>query len=163
MNAQISATEIRKAIQLLQAGKTPGSDGFGSEFYKEFQNLLIELMICLITLGCGTLPASLREGNISLLLKMGKCPEECASYRPISLLNVDLKIPSKILVICLEGLLPFIVKEDQTGFIKGHNSHHNIGRLLNISQLSQHRAVDDLVVSLDGIIFKFHGWAESRF
>lgn len=39
----------------------------------------------------GTLPSALREANISLILKKGKCPEDCASYRPISLLNVVLK------------------------------------------------------------------------
>ena len=98
---------------------------------------------------CGTLPPSLREANISLILKKGKCPEDCASYRPISLLNVDLKILSKVLARRLEGLLPIIVKEDQTGFVKGRNSYNNIRRLLNIIQLSEQQEIDGLVISLD--------------
>ncbi len=45
----------------------------------------------------GILPSSLRKANISLILKKGKCPENCASYRPIALLNSDLKLLSKML------------------------------------------------------------------
>lgn len=40
-----SAAELREAIQLLQTGKAPGSDGLGSKFYKEFQSLLLEPMM----------------------------------------------------------------------------------------------------------------------
>lgn len=63
-------------------------------------------------------------------------------------MNVDLKILSKVLARRLEGLLPIIVKEDQTGFIKGHNSY-NIRRLLNIIQLSEQQEIEVLVISLD--------------
>lgn len=61
---------------------------------------------------------TLREANISLLLKKGKCPESCSPYRPIALLNVDRKLLSKILATCLEDLLPFLIKQDQRGFIR---------------------------------------------
>lgn len=92
LNAPISAAELREAIQLLQTGKAPGSDGLGSEFYREFQSILLEPMMNMFNYSfeCGILPPSLREANISLILKKGKCPKDCASYRPISLLNVDL-------------------------------------------------------------------------
>lgn len=69
---------------------------------------------------------SLRDAHISQILKKAKCPEDCASYKLISLLNVDLKILSKVLARRLESLLPILVKEDQTGLIKAHNSNNNI-------------------------------------
>lgn len=97
----------------------------------------------------GTLPPSLREANISLLLKKGKQPEDCASYRPISLLNSDFKILSKILATRLEDSLPQLIKEDQTGFIKGRSSGNSIRRLLNIIQFSHQQKMDSLVVSMD--------------
>lgn len=146
-NAPILAAELREAIQLLQIGKAPGSNGLGSEFYKEFQKPMMNMFNH--SFECGTLPPSLREAGISLILKKGKCPKECASYRLISLLNVDLKILSKVLARCLEGLLPIMVKEDQSGFIKGRNSITNIRRVLNINQLSEQQAIDGLVISLD--------------
>lgn len=83
----------------------------------------------------GILPVSLREASISLILQKRKDPEDCTSYRPISLLNVDLKNLSKILAIPLEKLLPLLINEDQTGFIKGHNSCNNMRRLLKTIQV----------------------------
>ncbi len=96
LNTKISVTELHEAIQHLQTGKAPGSDGLGSEFYKEFQNLLLEPMTNMFnhSFECDTLLSSLREANISLILKKGKYPENCSSYRPISLLNQ--KILSKV-------------------------------------------------------------------
>lgn len=93
--------------------------------------------------------SSLREANISLILKKGKCPEYCASYRPIALLNTDQKLLSKILAMRLEKVLPCIVGEDQTGFVKGQNSSDNVRRLLNIIQLSWNSNDPALVLSLD--------------
>ncbi len=49
----------------------------------------------------------------------------------------------------LEKVLPYIIKEDQTGFIKGQNSCDNMRRLLNIIQLSQGCTDCALVLSLD--------------
>ena len=49
----------------------------------------------------------------------------------------------------LEGILPKIIKEDQTGFIKGRNSCNNVWRLRNIIQVFQQTEVDGLVLSLD--------------
>jgi len=65
------------------------------------------------------LPKTLREANITLILKRGKNPDLCSSYRPIALLNVDRKLLSKILALRLEKILPTIIGIDQTGFIQG--------------------------------------------
>lgn len=62
----------------------------------------------------GYLPDTLSEASISLLLKKDKDPLLCSSYRPISLLNVDFKILSKILVLRLETVVSPIIDLDQT-------------------------------------------------
>lgn len=49
-------------------------------------------------------------------------PENCASYRPIALLNADQKLLSKMLASRLEQVLPDIIKNDQTGYVKGRSS-----------------------------------------
>ncbi len=69
---------------------------------------------------------------ISLLLKKGKDPLDCSSYRPISLIPCDLKIYAKIFASRLEKVIHSLIKEDQTGFIKGRNASDNMRRLLHI-------------------------------
>ncbi len=54
------------------------------------------------------------------------------SYRPISLLNVDFKIVSKVLASRMEYIIPDIISQDQRGFIKGRHSFINIRTLLNV-------------------------------
>ena len=116
----VTAEELNMAIQTLQSGKSPGTDGFPSEFYKKFSTHLIPHMLNMYneSLESGVLPQSLKEASISLILKKNKNPSHCKSYRPISLLNVDVKILAKVLALRLERFLPQIISPDQTGFIK---------------------------------------------
>lgn len=57
------------------------------------------------------------EAVVVLVLKPCKNPEECSSYRPISLINVDAKILAKILANRLSKVLEEIVHVNQTGFM----------------------------------------------
>ena len=45
LNSPITKTEVIKAIKTLQNGKSPGPDGFCCEFYKQFQNILVEPLL----------------------------------------------------------------------------------------------------------------------
>lgn len=89
------------------------------------------------------------EANISLVLKKGKPLERCSSYRPVSVLNLSLKIIAKVLASRLEKFLPSIAVIDQSGFIKGRYSAHNIRHLLNLTQRSSVFSSDAMVISLD--------------
>lgn len=80
----------------------------------------------------GSLPPTLSQASITLLLKKGKDPESCISYRPLSLLNVDVKILAKVLATRLEKILLNIISEEQNGFIKGRQLFYNVCTLLNV-------------------------------
>lgn len=72
------------------------------------------------------LPQPLNQASISLILKKNKDPLECSSYQPVSFLNVDFKLLSKLLSMQLETILPSVIipviSSDQTGFIKSRHS-----------------------------------------
>ena len=70
LNAPITEEEIMFAIKNLQNGKTPGPDGFCSEFYKEFHGLILEPLLDMFnhSFSNDQLPQTLRKANISLIL-----------------------------------------------------------------------------------------------
>lgn len=82
----------------MQNGKSPGPDGFSIEFYKKFANQITPILHRMFShsMESERLPPTLYEVNITLLLKQDRDETEPSSYRPISMLNVDFKILTKI-------------------------------------------------------------------
>uniref|UniRef100_A0A672IAP0 Reverse transcriptase domain-containing protein n=1 Tax=Salarias fasciatus TaxID=181472 RepID=A0A672IAP0_SALFA len=139
------------AVASMQCGKAPGPDGFSSEFFKKFSKELSPILLSVYEESSilGKLPETMRQAVISLIHKKGKSKLECNSYRPISLLNVDSKIFAKMLARRLESVVPLIVNEDQTGFIRNRYSFCNIRRLLNILHDPTPPDTPEVVLSLD--------------
>ncbi len=99
MGGPIMALEIQDTIRSMQNQKSSGPIGFTTEFYKAFSAQVLPILESMYndSFFAGQLPESLNLASISLILKNDKDPSICSSYRPISLLNVDVKILSKIL------------------------------------------------------------------
>lgn len=78
--------------------KSPGPDGIPLEVYVKYQEHILPILLetYLNALQMSALPDSLYDASIGILLKPDKDPEECGSYWPISLLNIDYKILTKI-------------------------------------------------------------------
>lgn len=91
------------------------------DFYKKFIDKLAPLLLAMFneSLECGVLPTTLTQATIILLHKKDKDPTLCGSYRPLSLLNADVKVLAKVIATRLENVLPHIISEEQNGFIKG--------------------------------------------
>lgn len=151
LDKPLQLEEILKGLQLMQSGKAAGPDGFPIDFYKRFANQLAPLLLDMYndSLVNGSLPLTLTQASISLILKRDKNPVECGSWRPISLLNSDVKLLAKVLACRLDPCLPKIISEDQTGFIRGRQLSSNIRRLLNIIFSTSTSTSDEMIISLD--------------
>lgn len=151
LNSPITPEEVLAAIQSMSSNKSPGPDGFPSEFYKSFWPELSNILVPALQniLDQGTIPETWKTANICVILKKDKDPQDCASFRPISLLNTDSKILAKVLACRLESMLPKLIKPDQTGFIKSRYGTDNIRRLLNVINFVQGEGHPALVLSLD--------------
>lgn len=94
LNAPLHSEEVKASLKLMQNGKAPGPDGFPSEFYQKFSDQLAPLLLDMFndSFEHGTLPLSLTQSSISLISKKNKDVEDCSSWRPVSLLNSDIKL-----------------------------------------------------------------------
>lgn len=89
------------------------------------------------------------QAIISVLLKKDKDPLLCGSHRPVSLLNCDYKILTKVLATRIETVVPTVVDADQTGLIPGRQSFDNMRCLPNVLYTPQSTEQSELVISLD--------------
>jgi hypothetical protein len=94
LNTSVTQKEIEAAIKSLPKKKSPGSDGFTTEFYQSFKKELIPSLLQLFQeIGReGNKPNSLHEFNINLILKPDKDTCKKENYRLISLMNINAKI-----------------------------------------------------------------------
>uniref|UniRef100_A0A3Q2ZLE5 Reverse transcriptase domain-containing protein n=2 Tax=Kryptolebias marmoratus TaxID=37003 RepID=A0A3Q2ZLE5_KRYMA len=160
LTSHITRIEIQKAINRLKNGKTPGSDGLPSEWYKSFNEDLLPLLENSFnyTLEHALLPPSWREAIITVIPKKRRS-ETCSDYRPISILNMDYKIYTSVLAKRFEQFIGDIIDEDQTGFIRGRQTRDNIRRALHIVDHIQNKKIKAVLISLDAEkAFDSVGW-----
>jgi hypothetical protein len=75
-----------------------------------------------------------RMGLITLIYKGGGKPRaDPASYRPITLLNTDLKIIAKVMVLRLGPAMESIIDSTQTAFVPGRDIADNV--LLHLEEI----------------------------
>ena len=94
----------------MKNNKSPGEDGITIEFYKTYFNIIGEDLLEVFKCGLNNreLAYSQYLSVVSLLYKKGQ-REDIRNWRPISLLNTDYKVLSKILAERLKKVLSFII------------------------------------------------------
>lgn len=96
---QLLDTPDGKGIATTKPHRAPGPDGFSLLYYKTFASTLYQPFLQRFIALCDThyfLLDTLRV-TITVIPQEGKDRTQCASYHLISLLNVDLKLFTKIL------------------------------------------------------------------
>ena len=84
----------------------------------------------------GSLSISQRREVISLIPKKNKDKSILENLRPISLLNVDYKILTKVISKRIEKTLPKIINPDQTGYVKGRYIGENIRLIQDVLKIA---------------------------
>ena len=131
----------------MKQNKAPGLDGLSVEFYKTFWDKIKYFLVDVFNKSYedGILPYSQRTSILTLLYKM-EDPLLLGNYRPISLLNVDFKILSSVLAHRLKKVLPKIVNEDQTGYIKNRFIGFNLRQIQDIIDFAEIYNVEGAIV-----------------
>lgn len=94
LDEPIKESEIQQVISTLKNNKSPDPEGYINEFYKTFKETVSPLLLKAYhyALQSGTMALSWREATIVVIHKEGKDSTKCETYRPVSLLNTDLRI-----------------------------------------------------------------------
>ena len=116
---QITYNECFSVLQTFQKNKTPGNDGLTIEFYLAFWPLFGKYIVGSINYSFqfGELSNSQKQAIITVIAKKGKDKRMIKNWRPISLIDVDAKIISKVLAKRSEKVLPVIIHADQNVFL----------------------------------------------
>ena len=134
----LTGREAQAALASLPRGKAPGSDGLTYEFYTAMWDVVGDHLVAAFNYSFEQpglrLSESQRLGLITLIYKGGGKPRaDPASYRPITLLNCDLKIVAKVLVHRLGPACASVIDATQTAFVPGRDIADNV--LLHLEEI----------------------------
>ena len=86
---------------------------------------------------------------ITLIEKKDKDKRLLKNWRPISLINMDVKIASKVMAMRLESILPFLVHHSQNAFIKGRSIFDAIRTIDDILEYAKRNSRTGILVAID--------------
>ena len=146
----LTLEECHRALVGMARRKAPGSDGLPMEFYLKFWDVLgsdlVEVLnSCYLS---GSMSLSQRRGLISLIFKKGD-RLDARNWRPISLLNVDYKLASRVIAGRLLKVIHLVVSEDQTCGVPGRFIGENVALLRDVVAFATESDIPVAVLSLD--------------
>lgn len=142
--------DLFSALQGLQTGKSPGSDGLPTEFYLTFWDSLADVLVLVFNerFGLGILSDSQRESLLRLIHKKDE-RNLAKNWRPISLLNTDYKLASKVITEQLKTVMPSIVHHDQTCSVPGRSIFSNLQLIRDVLDMIDKTDETGILVTLD--------------
>jgi len=97
----------------------------------------------------GQLSTSQKQAMITLLEKKDKDRRFIKNWRPISLINVDVKIASKAFARRLEPILPELIHHNQNGFIKGRSTFDAVRTIDDLLELAKLTNTTGILMAID--------------
>ena len=148
---EISLEEIKLILDSFQNNKSPGSDGIPIEFYKTCWNLISDsfLECTKESFKYGEMSCSQRKAVITLIEKQGKDRTLIENWRPISLINVDAKIISKVIAVRVKNVLPSIIHHNQTGYVKDRYIGETVRSILDIMEFTDKENIPGILIFID--------------
>ena len=148
LDKPIEEEELRKAVDGQQKGKSPSGNGLPAEFYQTFWEDIKTSYTKMINYAkTHGFSEKQNTGLIKLIYKKGD-NEDLANYRPITLINSDIKILTKVLANRLKNVLPKIIHYTQT-CVNGRKIDTTLHTVRDLIQLAEEKNLEAAFIFLD--------------
>ena len=150
-DGKISAEKCYRLFVSFDNSKTPGNDGIPVEFYKIFwPGISDSFMDCINeSFEKGEMSSSQKQAIITLIEKKEKNRSVLENWRPISLVNVDTKIMTKVIASRIKNVLPDIIHPNQTGYVKDRFIGETIRSIYDVIDLTVKENIPGLMLFID--------------
>lgn len=148
---KITLEEAKRSLETFAMNKVPGNDGIPVEFYQKFWPLVSQLMVKSFNEAFDNKEMSIsqKQAVIILLEKDGKDRCYLDNWRPISLLNVDSKIASKVIALRIIKILPEIIHSNQLGYVKERYIGEAIRSILDVMEYTEKENIPGIMLFID--------------
>jgi len=118
LDAEITVEEVLEAMENLPIGKQPGPNRVPNAVYKYMSKHFAPKLVAVLNeaIEQDRLPKHFLEGDISVLYKKNERTDP-RNYRPITLLNTDYKVFTRVLARRMCRVVHEFVAENQKGFV----------------------------------------------
>lgn len=140
LSRYITSNKIEVVIKTLPTKKSPGQDGFTTEFYQTLKKEWTPVLLKLFHKAEreGTPPISFEEASIIPILKLDKKIIK-KNYRPISVMNIYTQILNKILDNHIQEYIK-IIYHNRVQFIPETQGWFKMHKQINVIQDKNRRA-----------------------
>ena len=144
-----TVTEVFDVIKNIAAGKTPGPDDLSAEFYLNcWQTIAQDFTAALNDMHTsGVIPSDMKTGFIQLIHKKGT-QTDLRNYRPITLLNTDLKIYTKLISNRIRSYLTDVISPQHYA-APGGSIFQAATLLRDLHQHASAKKIDAFFIALD--------------
>lgn len=151
LDAPFTEDEIWQAVKRLPARKSPGPDGFTTEFLRSCWSVVKHDLVCVFQQlyalrGRGF--SCLNQALVTLIPKRADAAS-LGDYRPTSLIHLVAKIFAKVLSLRLAPKLNDLVSPIQNAFIPGRSLHDNFTLVRQLAWLLHHLGAPCILLKLD--------------
>ena len=147
----ISERECKKMVGEMNKNKSPGSDGLTTEFYQAYWELIgRDLTETLNNIYLkGELTKTMKESIITLIYKEKGDKRQLKNWRPISLLNTDYKILTKVLAKRLGGVMSKLISKNQACGVPGRKIHDILYYIQELYEYYQEGKGKGIIYAID--------------